>query len=115
MVLIVTEPPIVVKFMVETVQPGSVAGGITSWVMIGLARSSGTLVDSSDVSLAGVLQEAPPTAAATQPGQTTPAAPLALPTVNAGQPNAVGIGTAALFAVGVGAAAGIVWGLTKKR
>ena len=100
-----------VTFLVEQVIPGSTN---SSWIMIGLARSAGALpATSTTVNVVAVLQEQPAAAvpAPTSPtGPTSAQAALVAPTVGS-----VSMGTALLWGLGIAAAGGIVWGLSRRR
>jgi len=95
-------------FLVEQVIPGSTN---SSWVLIGIARSTGTVPATEtavNVSVAAVLAEVPPITQTpiTPTGPTTLAPPAPY--------NAIGLSTVLLWGLGAAAAGGIAWQLYKK-
>jgi hypothetical protein len=107
----IANPTAAGSFLVDTVQPGSVVGGYTSWIMTGLARKDAVLSSTADVSIAAVLQEVGPPAAQAGPAPT----PLALAVPPPPPQPTIGLGAVLVGGLGLAAVGGIAWGMYRKR
>jgi hypothetical protein len=92
-------------WLIETLQPGGVSGGQSSWVMTGLARHDMALVDGGNVAYSAVLVESP-AAAQAPPPQPQPNPPQPPPPgggVSVAYVFLWGLGVAAVTGIGYGA------------
>lgn len=94
------------QFLVEQVIPSNTN---SSWVMIGIARSSGAVpATDGPVNVAAVLEQ---TALATVPAPTPPTVP---PAPIAPKANAIGLDVVVLWGAGIALAGGVAYGLYRK-